>query len=193
VSLIDVSRVTVERSLGEVVVDIETYQLEQDEPYSVIQLGTGVFQTRLLRAMFSRGFGTRSVGTGAFDMVRTGGIGINDVYRHSGTTFRWAFVPSERAGVEVDWRRTAIDRGGTVFPLQTSRSDLVVRGRTDLGNRGALEAYLGRSRAEEDPVDGDEFALLESLQAGARGALVSERFGLDGSVVLRSDRDGPPL
>src|SRR5690606_22465734 len=92
ISVIDVRRITVHRSLSGLRVDVETFVLEDPEPVSVVGLGTGVYQTRLLRALFSRGFGTKSVGTGFFDLASTSGIGIAERYRHMNAGVRWDYV-----------------------------------------------------------------------------------------------------
>jgi len=192
ISLVDLSRVTVERSAGQILIDVESYRLTRPEPHSVVELGTGAFQTRVLRALFSRGFGERSVATGAFDLVRTGGIGVNEDYRQSVAAFRWGYLPTTKTGVEIEWRRTAIDRAGEVFPLQTARSDLIVRGRALLGERAAVEAHLGASNAENDVDDGDAATLFDALQGRVRGTYSTERATVEASVLGRTSRDSGP-
>src|SRR5690606_10977937 len=51
ISLLDLSRVRVLRTASEIRVDVQTFELDQAEPASVVELGTGVYQTRLLRAL----------------------------------------------------------------------------------------------------------------------------------------------
>jgi hypothetical protein len=208
ISVVDLSKVTVERSLSEILVTVETFRLESPDPYSFVELGTGVFQTRLLRALFSRGFGSRSVATGAFGLAQTGGIGLSEDYASKDVILRWTVTPSTATGVEVEYRRTAIDRESTAFPLETTRTDLVLRGRATVGDRITLEAHFGGSNARDDILpeppddptdepDGEPTEpavpppLLESLQAGARAAYSTERLAITGGARLRTDRGAP--
>jgi hypothetical protein len=205
ISVVDLSRVTVDRSMSEILVTVETFRLETPEPYSFVELGTGVFQTRLLRALFSRGLGSRSTATGAFGLAQTGGIGLNEDYASKDVVLRWTVTPSTLTGVEVEYRRTAIDRGGPAFPLQTTRGDLVLRGRTVVGERITIETLFGGTNADDelrhelpaaDPEQDDEEVadvppLIESLQAGLRAAYTSERLAMTSGIRLRSGRGVP--
>ena len=121
--------------------------LEDPEPASVVGLGTGVYQTRLLRALFSRGFGSKSVGTAFFDLASTAGIGLPERYRHMNGGLRWDYVPSDRYGLQLEWRRLIVDRQGEETPRQTTRGDLILRARARFGERVAAEAFVGRTPA----------------------------------------------
>src|SRR5690606_36952841 len=67
IAVLDVSQLRVQRTLSEIRVEVETYRLHRVEPYSVVGLGTGSSEVRLLRALFSRPVRRSSVVTGAFD------------------------------------------------------------------------------------------------------------------------------
>ncbi len=178
ISVIDVRRITVHRSLSGLRVDVETFVLEDPEPVSVVGLGTGVYQTRLLRALFSRGFGTKSVGTGFFDLASTSGIGIAERYRHMNAGVRWDYVPSDRFGLQVEWRRLIVDRQGEATPLQTTRGDLVFRARARFSERVTAEAYVGRSGTDEG-VHPTSPSAVKSSQGGLRAAFESPRFSVE--------------
>ncbi len=181
IALLDIERLRVQRTVAGIRVDVDTFRLTTPEPYSVVELGTGVYQTRVLRALFSRGFGDRSVGTGAFDIANTAGIGLREEYSHSNVAFRFDHALSDETGVRVEWRRTAQDRRGTVFPAQLSRSDLVARVRRSLGERLTLEASAARSSSEDEAVP-DSAVAYRSTQLGVRGVYSSERVGGEASV-----------
>src|SRR5690606_26944740 len=140
-------------------------RLETQEPYSTVELGTGAFQTRLLRAIFSRGFGDRSIATGAFDIVSTDGIGIDEPYRQSNAAFRWGYALGESTGLGVEWRRTTMDRQQSEYPQQLDRSDLILRARRSLTDRLTLEALAGRSvsndEAFQDSVPREPFRTMQ--------------------------------
>ncbi len=205
IPLVDLAEVTVERTLSEIRVEIRSFRLESQEPYSEVQLGTGPFQNRLLRALFSRGFGTRTVGTGAFDLAQTGGIGLAEPYATRNINFRLARMPSERSGLGIEFRNTTTDRSGDAFPLETTRTDLVLRGRRLLGDRFVVEGIFGRTNVEGarsylDPdVDPDgeivafDAPVRSDFQAVGRGAYTSERLSVTGGVRSRfGNVDGLP-
>ncbi|MEX2572240.1 MAG: TonB-dependent receptor plug domain-containing protein [Gemmatimonadota bacterium] len=190
IALLDLNRVIVERSLSGIRVELESFRLETSEPFSTVEMGTGAAQTRVLRALFSRGFtGGRSIGTGAFDLVTTGGIGVNEEYQHSNANLRWSHALGDDAGVQIEWRRTAVDRAGSVFPQQTTRSDLLVTTRTRIREALVLEAILGRSASEEEAAEAIP-GRFSSSQAAARAAYSTERLGLSGLARVRSSGDG---
>ncbi len=174
IAVVDLRSVTVERSLSGLRVDVETFILEDPEPVSSVGLGTGVYETRLLRALFSRGFGSKSVGTGFFDLASTAGIGIAERYRHMNGGVRWDYVPSDRYGLQVEWRRLIVDRQGEETPRQTTRGDLIVRARANPNERVTAEAYLGRSGMDED-IHPTSPELVRSIQGGLRAAYTTQR------------------
>lgn len=182
-SLTDLERVRVERTLTGIRVDIETFRLPDPEPYSVVELGTGVYQTRVLRSLFSRGFGARSVAVGAFDLATTSGIGLRERYGHTNAALRWSYAVNDDLGLQAEFRRTAIDRAELVYPQETTRTDLVVRGRGRLGDRLTLDSFLGRSTRDEAAGEVPEEAA--AVQGGVRGALTGERVAADASLRFR--------
>src|SRR5690606_36868947 len=127
-----------------------SYHLDQAEAHSVVELGTGVYQARLLRALFSRGFGTRSAGTGGFDLVTTRGSGIREPYSHSSAVFRYAFAPTPTTTLQADWRRTAIHREGTDYARQTTRVDFTVWGRAEVRDGVLVEGIVSRVGQQDE-------------------------------------------
>jgi hypothetical protein len=195
IPLLDVHTLRVTRSVAEVVVEVEGFRLEEPEPFSVVELGTGVFQTRVLRALFSRGFGQRSVATGTFDLATTGGIGIREQYSHSTAQLRWDFAPGEATGLRAEIRRTAFDRRGTLYPLGASRSEFIVRARQELVEGLTLEALVGRSMIDEGEDEaGVALPRPRSLQGAVRANLTGTRFSAEAAFrARRTDELALPL
>lgn len=189
--LLELESIRVERSLMEIRVDIRTYQLDQADAHSIVELGTGVFKTRLLRAIFSRGIGTKSTFTGSYDLVNTRGIGIDEPYSHRSNSFRWTYVPLDRLSIQAEWRRGTIDRKGVEFPTQISRSELLFRARSALTPALMVEGFLGRSTLEEELDEAED--RRKSLQGGVRAALTTSALRADASGRLRSGFDSYPL
>ncbi len=200
ISMVDLNRVTVERGLSEIRVDVESFRLEGPEPYSIVQIGTGPQENRLLRTMFSRGFGARSVGTAALDLVQTGGVGIREAFAARNVNFRWATIPTAGTGLQLEFRSTTIDRAGTEFPLQSTRSDLVLRGRAVSGERLAFEAMVGGTNVEDDLADdgdGEEETdplvreARKDVQGLVRAAYTTETLSATGGLRFRMARESP--
>ncbi len=200
ISMVDLNRVTVERGLSEIRVDVESFRLEGVEPYSIVQIGTGPQENRLLRTMFSRGFGARSVGTAAFDLIQTGGVGVREAYAARNVNFRFATVPTASTGLQIEYRSTTLDRAGSEFPLQSTRSDLVLRGRAMSGERLVFEALVGTTNVEDDLAvtdDGDDEtdplveAVRKDVQGLARAAYTTESLTVTGGLRFRAAREAP--
>ncbi|HUE95030.1 MAG TPA: TonB-dependent receptor plug domain-containing protein, partial [Longimicrobiaceae bacterium] len=193
IPLLDIERVLIERSVGEIRVDVRTFRLEQPEAHSAVELGTGIYQTRLLRALFSRGFGGRSVGTGGFDLVTTRGFGIREAYSHSSAVFRYGYAVTQAASLQAEWRRTAIDREGLEFPRQTTRTDLSLRGRVALRKNVVVEGILARVDQEEAAEAAGAYD-ARITHAVLRGAFDSALLGAEAALRLRATDDvTPPL
>jgi hypothetical protein len=206
VPLADLSEITVERTLSEVRVEVVSFQLTDPQPYSEVQLGTGAFQTRMLRALFSRGFGRRSVATGSLDLLQTEGHGYVEPYASRNVNLRWATIPSERGGVQLEFRSTKIDRRESVFPLETTRKDLALRGRRLLGERTTVEGIVGHTRVSgvrsfliPDTASIGSIVEVEApersdIQAVGRLAYSGERMLVRGSAQSRyALRDEPVI
>lgn len=190
--LLELESIRVERSLMEMRVDLRTYQLNQAEAHSVVELGTGVYKTRLLRALFSRGIGRKSTFTGSFDLVNTRGIGIDEPYNHGGSNIRWTYVPLDRLSIVAEWRRSTIDRERQTFPTQISRSELLLRARSPLSEALLVEGYVSRSTLEQE-LDAAP-AERSTTRVGARAAFSSSTFHAEATGALRGDVDHfPPL
>lgn len=189
-AVFDMSALRVERTASGIRVDVETYRLHRPEPYSIVGLGTGSSQVRLLRALFSRAVRRNSILTGAFDIASTGGLGIAEEYSQSNAAFRFSHGFSDDFGVEAEWRRTALDRAGDLYPRQLTRSDMILRVRRRFADRVVVETFAGHTTGDED----QDPAIPGSLgtdQVGFRSAYSSERLGVELSARLR-DRGDPP-
>ena len=189
--LLELASVRVDRSLMEIRVDVRTYQLDQAEAHSVVELGTGVYKTRLLRAIFSRGVGTKSTFTGSYDLVNTRGIGLDEPYSHGGNAVRWTYVPFDRLSIQAEWRRGKIDRERAEYPTQTSRSDLLLRVRSPLSPGLVVEGFAGRTSVEEELTGAEDDR--KAVQAGARAAFSNALVLADVSGRIRSATSDYPL
>jgi hypothetical protein len=160
--------VQVERDLGETRVELFTYRLPDRRPFSQIEAATGLFNTRILRGLFATRTGENGTLTVGLDVSDTEGWFRQQPSAANGLLARWGYNLGEQTGVQLEFRQTAVNRGGTGLVTDANRRDLVFRARTAPLENLTLDAIAGRSWRE--PGDGDTIAAgLGSLQGLVRG------------------------
>jgi hypothetical protein len=152
IGVVDLDLVRVERTLAETRVHLRTFQLEDMRPFSEIEVGTGNFQARFLRAMFVRPAFANSVVTAAFDLSNAGGYRVVEPSSFTSARLRWDVPLGVASGLQLEYVQGAASRERSVFPMDFDRRELVLRGRTRIGTRLHAEALVGR--ASHDPARG---------------------------------------
>ncbi|MGI9179304.1 MAG: TonB-dependent receptor [Longimicrobiaceae bacterium] len=195
-ALVDLAGLRVERGLNEVRIEILTFQLPDNRPYSQIEAATGDYQTRFLRGMFSRPLGQRSTLFLGFDLVDTEGLFRSQPFTTSTGVLRWNYLVTPTIGVEAEYRQTGITReirGAARVAEDFGRRDLILRGRANPLPGLAVDALLGRSW--QQPGSGTstvEVPRLEVNQAAARATYDAGPAWLTGAARLRSGGTGYP-
>jgi hypothetical protein len=170
IGLADLESVRVRRTAAGVRIDLTSFQLREPRAYSLVEFATGNYRSRLLRALFARPFGGRSVATASFDVLGVSGFRVAEPGRISNVNARWQYSLSPRAALQAEYRLAAWDRQGQLFPERTDRRELLLRGRVQPFDRLTFDAMVGRvtrSAAEPAPFQVD----LASVQGAARASL----------------------
>ncbi|HEX2189842.1 MAG TPA: TonB-dependent receptor plug domain-containing protein [Longimicrobiaceae bacterium] len=188
ISLIELEEVRVVRRLNEVRVELLPYRLSDRRPYSLIELGAGDPDTRLLRGLFGTVLGARQTLTVGFDVADTEGRLRREPFAVSNLFARWGYRIGSRAGVQVEYRTTDAVRQDSAYDEEADRNALWVRGRFLATPGFSLEALAGRNWRV--PADRDRFSeTQESSQAAVRALLGGRAAWLEGVARVRSEPD----
>lgn len=196
IGLIDVESVRVERTPAEIRVHLESFRLPDERPYSEVEIGAGNYDTKLLRAILSRAFGTSGILVGSYDLATTDGYGIREPFQFGGGRLAGSYQLRPGLGVQAEFLASGVERGGGRFPLDASRRDAVVRARTAM--RGGITFDLAVGQSSWTPNDSLPETLagttvttdtlrprLSSLQLLARAAYVNRLGSLEAGGRLR--------
>jgi hypothetical protein len=166
-AVVDLEAVRVERTLTETRIELFTFRQPDRRAFSQIEAGTAVFRTRLLRGLFATPIGERSTITLGLDLADSDGWFGQQPYSTNTVLARWLFAPTQRTGLQVDYRQSNLERGGAPFMLDAVRRDLVLRARALPAPSLAIDGYFGRSSWTPGAADSLQLD-LESLQGGLR-------------------------
>lgn len=167
IALVDLSRVVVDRGLLETTIHISTFRPADRRPFSVVEVGTGNDQSRLLRGLFSRPVGGANLLTLGLDVVDTEGLPAGLPFSATGGIARFTHQFRPKAGVQLEYRQSAVERASTLLAEHAGFRDLVLRGRSQLREGVQAEAILGRSWRAAD--DGDSLRLESSHDQAVLG------------------------
>jgi hypothetical protein len=186
--LAELEALRVERGLSGIRLDLYTLRLRDERPFSQIEAATGDFQTRYLRAIFTRAVSSRDVLLLHFEVTDTDGYGWNQPYSFNALGGRWARTLTGWLDAEVQLRRTFYERGnGAVEGARLDETHLRLRGRPADGV--ALEAYYATAHRESGAAD-PFVEPLRSAQLGVRGALATRLGSTEVSIRGRPAMHG---
>lgn len=197
IGLIDIESVRVERTPSELRVHIRSFRLPDPSPYSEVEIGAGNYDTKLLRAILSRAFGSRGVLVGSYDLATTDGAtrGFREPFQYGGGRLAFSYALRPRTTLQAEFATSGVERAGERFPLDASRQELVVRGRSELRPGLSVDLALGRSSWNpNDSIQGTTGTgaapdtvrpRLESLQGVVRAAYLHALGSAEGGARLR--------
>lgn len=194
IALADLEMLRVERGLAETRIYLTSFRLEDDRPYALLEAATGDFSSRILRALFARTLGERTVVQVVYDVVDTNGFARRQPYSATTTGARLSHLFAPGRGVMVEYRRLMQDRGDAndraPFDAESAdRSDLVLRGTWE---RAALrlDVVAGHSTRERGGADTAAYE-GEGTQAGLTATYRLPFGSVAGTArTVRGDDDG---
>lgn len=167
VALAAVSEVRVERSAGEVRIDLTSLEPDDPRPLSRVEASTGDLDTNFFRGTFihPRALG----GTLGLSLERadTRGRGGNDPGSRQGLWVRYALHRGDDMVLAFDYRKGTARSDLDSIPESVDRSSWTIRGRAALLEGLVAELYTGSSSAEGED-DGLTPLDLTQRQHGAR-------------------------
>ena len=153
VGLVGISRVRLERSMGELVIQLDGLEHTDGRTYSMVEAGTGDLNTNFFRGTFADPVALGgSVGVG-LERVDSRGARGDEAGNVTGSWLRYQLHRGDAAGLAVDFRRVGSESAATLYASPVTRSDLTVRGRARLAQGVTAEAYWGKSTHDvEDEI-----------------------------------------
>jgi len=182
IGLAGISRVRLDRSMGQMLIELWSHQHDDGRPFSVIEAGTGDLDTNLFRGIYADPTalgGSIAVGLERMDTrgrERDGSEGG----KRTGSWVRYQLHAGDRLGLALDYRNISSQTKVQEFTPTTQRSDVSLRAAYQAMPGVTLSAFAGRTTYGVDsPADSSLFVGGSRTQLG--GTLGVER----GSLWLR--------
>ncbi len=165
ISLGGLDRVRVKRRMGELRIDLRGLRIEDPEPYTLIQAGTGDLSTNFFRGAFSHPDALGGNVAVSLDRLDTDGTARRNPGSVFGAHLRYSLHRGDAGGVGFEFRRFNTRRPAEAFaPGELIRTDWLVRTRWRAVENIVAEAWAGRSSlAPGGDLD------LDDLPAAERG------------------------
>lgn len=192
-----ISRVRLDRSMGELVIHLEGLEYDSGLPYSLVEAGTGDLNTNVFRGTFANPTALGgSVGV-ALERADSRGSRGDEEGNVTGTWLRYQLHRGDGAGLALDFRRMGSESAAAEYASPVTRTDWTVRGRAALAPGLNAEAYWGTSTHKVEDLreayerEGGSRSQMGVRLAAERGGLFAQgafrRFGGDGLPSHRLD------
>ena len=190
VGLAGIELVRLERSGGEMRVEMTSHRYVEGRSYSLIEAGTGQLDTNMFRGMYADPTALRgSLGVG-LERVDTRSYGQNEGGNRTGTWFRYQLHLRNRAGIGVDYRRMSTETQVTDFASSVRRNDVAIRARAEVVSGVAVEAYTAwSSHRVDDTRTAYDYEGGTRTQLGGRIAWSRSGAWATGEMRLHPDDD----
>ncbi len=147
ISLGGLDRVRVERRPGELRIHLRGLRVEEPDPYSLVQAGTGDLNTNFFRGTFAHPDALGGNVTLSLDRLDTDGRQRRHPGALFGTHFRYSLHREHGGGLGFEFRRFSTRRPEEAFaPGELVRTDWLLRSRWPLREELTGELFVGRSR-----------------------------------------------
>lgn len=156
-----VGRVRLDRFPGEVRIHLESRLPTEPRPLSIVEAGTGDFDTNLFRGTFVHPSAGGGILVGALDRIDTRGPRGQEPGSSTGVALRWTrLVAGDRGALSLDLRRATSDRDTLYLPGRAYRSEMGIEGALRVRDGVVASAYAARGREGSAVVSGSESGLL---------------------------------
>ena len=183
IGLAGISRVRLDRSMGQMLIEMWSHEYEDGRPFSIIEAGTGDLDTNLFRGTYADPValgGSVAVGLERMDTRGRGGEGT-EAGNRTGSWARYQVHVGDRFGVALDYRGFSTQTKVPEYTPVTKRSDFSARAAYQPVEGLTLSAFAGRSTYGIDAA-ADSLLILDGSRSQFGGSLGVER----GMFWLRS-------
>ncbi len=182
IGLVGIDRVRMDRSMGQMVVEMWTHEYEDGRPFSVVEAGTGDLDTNMFRGIYadptalggSLGVGLERIDTRGRRRTDSAEEGGN----RTGSWVRYQYHRGDRFGLGVDLRRMTAQTKVDTYAPTSERSDLTVRMGLRVRDGVVVNGWAGRSTYSVENPEADPFDLRGGTRRQVGGSVDLERGGL---------------
>ena len=192
VGLGGISRIRLARSMGVMLVEMWSYEYDDGRPISVVEAGTGDFDTNTFRGLYADPTALAGSIAVAMERADTRGVGTDEGGNRTGTWVRYQMHVRDRAGIALDFRKMGAQTKVAEYAPSLSRTDVTLRGRLEVVEGVVVEAYTGESSLDADDA-GVEYELFggSRSQHGLRLGLATDDLWARGELRLFGDDELP--
>lgn len=193
---IDLESIRLDREATGIRLELTTVRLPAGRPHSVVEAGTGMYDSKFVRGVLARGVGGRSIITAAYDAVSTDGFAFDSPFALAAARIAWSYAFSERSALQAELRSSGFDRAEGAGAEAADQRTILLRGRTQVAPGLLLDAAIGRTT--RSPAEADLLTrTLASTQALVRASYDSPLAWSELSARLRDSElevsSAPPL
>ncbi|MGY8777054.1 MAG: TonB-dependent receptor plug domain-containing protein, partial [Longimicrobiales bacterium] len=153
IGLVGVSRIRLERSMGQMIIELTSYEYDDGRPFSVIEAGTGDLSTNMFRGIYTDPTALGgSLGTG-LERMDTRGRGQNrqEGGNRTGSWVRYQVHLQNRFGIGLDLRRSQSQTKVVEYTPTLTRTDVMARAGLRVADGVVVSGYAGRSSLSAEP------------------------------------------
>jgi hypothetical protein len=155
IGLAGITRVRLDRSLGAMTVEMWSHRHDDGRPLSVVEAGTGDFDTNTFRGIFAEPTALGGSVAVGLERADTRGVGTDEGGNRTGSWVRYQLHMRDRAGLAVDFRRMGSQTKVPAYAPSLTRTDWTVRGRVEVVDGVVAEAYTGKSSLDASNAGAD--------------------------------------
>ncbi len=174
IGLAGITRVRLDRSLGQMRIELWSHEYVDGRPFSVVEAGTGDLDTNMFRGVYAdpRALGgSIAVGMERID-TRGRGPTRDEGGNRTGSWLRYQVHLRDRAAIGVEYRRMGTQTKVPILTPSASRSDVVVKAGWNVLEGVTLEGFTGTSSSDADVGEG-------IAPVGGKRRQYGSRLGLD--------------
>ena len=183
IGLAGISRVRLDRSMGQMLIEMWSHEYEDGRPFSIIEAGTGDLDTNLFRGTYADPValgGSVAVGLERMD-TRGRGQERTEAGNRTGSWARYQVHVGDRFGIALNYRGFSTQTKVPEYKPVTTRSDVSARAAYQPMEGLTLTAFAGQSTSSIDAA-ADSLLILDDSRSEFGGSLGVER----GMLWLRS-------
>ncbi len=179
VALAGVSQVRLDRSGGQMVVEVTSHRYDDGRSFSVVEAGTGDLDTNMFRGVYADPTALAGSVAVGLERVDTRGIGAarTEGGNRTGTWARYQYHFGDRGGLALDYRRVASQTQVPDYAPEASRKDVTLQASWRPVQSVVVHAVTGRSTIERQPASDESHTRVGGTRAQHAVSLGLEKSG----------------